>query len=252
MPFAIAVKRKKRAKVLLFSELTKLFCIFFNFNADYFKKMLYFCTLKAKIAMLITTKAIVLNLQRYSDRSHILHTYTQTSGRINFMVYGAGSKKKSAALFAPLSLIEITADIRPDRPVPTLKEAHLLRAANPQSAALATQLKSNAVSLFLAELLYGTLRHPMPDESMFRFLENSLSLLDSTTAVENFHTSFLLGFAAALGFAVNENEHPDLLRVPVSRADRQLLLRQLCNYYALHLDDFRTPLSLDVLIEVFD
>jgi DNA repair protein RecO (recombination protein O) len=202
--------------------------------------------------MLITTKAIVLNLQRHSDRSHILHTYTQHSGRINFLVYGVGSKKKSAALYAPLSLIEITADIRPDRPIPTLKEARLLRAANSPNAALVTQLKSNAVSLFLAELLYGTLRHPMPDETMFHFLENALSVLDTTTALENFHTSFLMDFAAALGFAIDEKEHPALLRVPVSRADRQLLLRQLCDYYALHLDDFRTPLSLDVLIEVFD
>jgi len=33
-PFVIAVRRKKRAKVLLFFELTKLFCFFFNFIAD--------------------------------------------------------------------------------------------------------------------------------------------------------------------------------------------------------------------------
>ena len=163
------------------------------------------------------------------------------------MLYGIGSKKKSAALYAPLSRIEITADIRPDRPIPTIKESHLMPTPNNQSS-----LTHTSVKLFLAEVLYRILRHPMPDEAMYQFLENSLSILDNTTELKDFHTSFLVGFAARLGFAIDETEHPELLRTPVSRADRQLLLRQLCDYYALHLDNFQYPLSLDVLTEVFD
>lgn len=198
--------------------------------------------------MLVTTQAIVLNLQRHNDRSHILHTYTAYGGRVNFMLYGVGSKKKSAALYAPLSRIEITADIRPDRPIPTAKEVQLLPSeGNPQMS-----LTQSSVRLFIAEILYRILRHPMPDEAMYRFLENSLSILDNATVLQDFHTSFLVGFAARLGFAIDETEHPELLRTPVSRADRQLLLRQLCDYYAIHLEDFQYPLSLDVLTEVFD
>jgi len=92
----------------------------------------------------------------------------------------------------------------------------------------------------------------MADEPLYRFLENALNDLNDTAALERFHTDFLVSYAAQLGFAIDENEHQELLRVPDSRADRQLLLRQLCDYYALHIEDFRTPLSLDVLIEVFD
>ena len=206
--------------------------------------------------MLVTTEAIVLNLQRHSDSSHILHTYTRSHGRMNFLVYGLGSKKKSAAQYAPLSFIELTADIRPDRPMATLKEAHLLNEQCPlpeiQNLTPDIQLRKSAVSLFLAEFLYRTLKHPMPDEALYNFLGSSLPILYTTRTFEDFHTSFLVGFASRLGFAIDENEHPELLRVPVSRADRQLLLRQLCDYYTLHIDDFRTPLSLDVLIEVFD
>ena len=263
MPFVIAVRRKKRAKVLLFSELAKLFCIFFAFHAFYVEKLLYFCSRNSKNSMLVTTEAIVLNLQRHSDRSHILHTYTRSGGRINFMVYGAGSKKKSAALYAPLSLIEITADIRPDRPVPTLKEAHLLQPDTQESRLRqGTQdsrlghrprpMEEASVKMFLAEVLFRILRHPMPDEALFQFLADNLLVLDGNTALERFHTDFLVGFAAQLGFAIDSAEHPELLRVPVSRSDRQQLLRQLCDYYSLHIEDFRPPLSLDVLIEVFD
>jgi hypothetical protein len=92
----------------------------------------------------------------------------------------------------------------------------------------------------------------MPDDAMFTFLRNSLIVLETSDDLSNFHSSFLVGFAAKLGFAINENEHPELMRVPESRADRQLLLRQLCDYYALHVEDFYYPLSLDVLTEIFD
>jgi len=224
MPYALAVKRKKRAKVLLFSELAKKFCIFFIFHAEYIEKLLYFCSLKCKNIVLVTTEAIVLNLQRHSDRSHILHTYTRSHGRMNFLVYGLGSKKKSAAPYAPLSFIELTADIRPDRPIATLKEAHLLatQSSLPEMERLLPdfQLKKSAVSLFLAEFLYRILKHPMPDEALFNFLGSTLPILDNTASFEDFHTNFLVGFAARLGFAIDENEHPELLRVPVSRADR--------------------------------
>jgi len=193
---------------------------------------------------------------------------------MNFLVYGVGSKKKSAAIYAPLSRIEITADIRPDRPIQTLKSANLKyqlstihtafadrsRPCRDKHTALADRSRLcrdknyqlSTIKLFLAEVLYRILRHPMPDETMYHFLDSTLDLLDTTTAVTDFHAAFLVDFAAQLGFAIDENEHPELLRTPVSRADRQLLLRQLCDYYATHIEDFRYPLSLDVLIEVFD
>ena len=64
--------------------------------------------------MLITTPAIVLNFQRRGDQSCVVHAYTRTHGRVNYMVYGAGSKKKSAGIYSPLSIVELTADLRPD------------------------------------------------------------------------------------------------------------------------------------------
>ena len=43
--------------------------------------------------------AVILSLRPYSDRAHIVHTYTRACGRMNYMVYGLG-KKKSSALYA--------------------------------------------------------------------------------------------------------------------------------------------------------
>ena len=189
--------------------------------------------------------AIVLSLQPYSDRAHILHTYTREHGRTNYMLYGLG-KKKSQALYAPLSLLEIA--VSPSsKSFPSLKEAHL--AFVPQH--LHTDMRRQTVALFIAEVLYRTLRHPMADDALFDFIATTIRLLDTTEQPENIHIAFLIHLAAHLGFAIDEETHPDLLTLPQSRSARQKQLRALCDYFALHIDGWQTPLSLDVLTEVF-
>ncbi len=189
--------------------------------------------------------AIVLSLQPYSDRAHILHTYTQEHGRMNYMVYGLG-KKKSQALYAPLSLLEVV--VSPSaKALPSIKEAHL--AFVPQR--LHTDMRRQTVALFIAEVLYRTLRHPMADEALFDFIATTIRLLDTTEQPENIHLAFLVRLAAHLGFAIDEEAHPDLLTLPQSRPARQRQLRALCDYFALHIDGWQTPLSLDILTEVF-
>ena len=189
--------------------------------------------------------AIVLSLQPYSDRAHILHAYTREHGRTNYMLYGLG-KKQSQALYAPLSLLEIA--VSPSsKSLPSLKEAHL--AFVPQH--LHTDMRRRTVALFIAEVLYRTLRHPMADEALFDFIASTIRFLDTTEQPENIHIAFLIHLAAHLGFAIDEETHPDLLTLPQSRSARQKQLRALCDYFALHIDGWQTPLSLDVLTEVF-
>ena len=189
--------------------------------------------------------AIVISLQPYSDRAHILHTYTREHGRMNYMLYGLG-KKKSQALYAPLSLLEI--EVSPStKALPSVKEAHL--AFVPQH--LPIDMRRRTVALFIAEVLYRTLRHPMADEALFDFIASTIRFLDTTEQPENIHIAFLIHLAAHLGFAIDEETHPDLLTLPQSRSARQKQLRALCDYFALHIDGWQTPLSLDVLTEVF-
>ena len=210
---------------------------------------IFFYNFAPEIAKMTTDTAIVLSLQRHSDRAHILHTYTRSSGRVNYLVFGLSSKRKPAAQYAPLSLIEITADNRPDRPLPTLKEANF-QGVHP--ANLTNSAYRETVALFISEVLYRTLRHPMQDEALFRFLEATVRDLYSAEDIHNVHVRFLIGLASTLGFGINEEEHPFLMRTAVSREDRQLQLHQLCEYLAEHIDNFEIPLSLDILSEVFD
>lgn len=192
--------------------------------------------------MYSTTDAIVLSLQPQSDKAHILHAYTRSGGRINFRVYGLG-RKHAIGLYTPLSLLHITADFSPSKP-PTLKEASL-------SISPANGLYKQTVALFISEVLFHVLRHPMQDEPMFDFIAEAVAVLDKTEEPQNFHLQFLVDFAAKLGFGIPETSNL-LTSNPHSRAARQKQLRELCAYFAEHVETWEEPKSLDVLMEVFD
>ena len=76
--------------------------------------------------------------------------------------------------------------------------------------------------------------------------------LDVDTDISNLHLHFLLEYANHLGIGIDDTEHPDWYELPTSRKERQQRLRELCIYYTEHIEDFRQPKSLEVLMEVFD
>ena len=194
--------------------------------------------------MLSTTDAIVLSLQPQSDKAHILHAYTRAGGRVNYKVYGLG-RKHPIGMYMPLSLIRITADY-PANGLPTIRETTSLSAKRSWSD-LEAGLYKQTVSLFISEVLYHVLRHPMTDEPMYDFIEQAVQALDQTDQPQNFHLQFLIAFAAKLGFAMEQE--PDL---PRTRKERQEVLQQLCTYFKEHVETWENPRSLDVLMEVFD
>ena len=186
--------------------------------------------------MLSTTDAIVLSLQPHSDKAHILHAYTRAGGRINYMVYGLG-RKNTAGKYSPLSIVQLTTD---DRSVRTAQLTYV-------PSTLITDPYKRTIALFLSEVMHHVLRHPMPDEPMFDFIEQAIRELDTTENAENFHIQFLIAFAAKLGFAMEKEP-----ALPTSRKERQDTLHALCSYFAEHVDTWQNPRSMDILIEVFD
>lgn len=205
--------------------------------------------------MLSTTEAIVLALQPLSDRAHLLHAYTRTGGRVNCKVYGLG-RRHAAGLYTPFSLIQLTGELPSLQGggggrLPSVRTAQLLYVPTTTT----TDMRKQAVAMFLSEVLYLTLRHPMPDEPMFDFLADAVRQLDATDQPQNFHLSFLVAFAAQLGFAMSDTSNPLIsnpLTLTTSRSARQEQLRALCAYFAEHVDAWQPPKSLDILMEVFD
>lgn len=190
--------------------------------------------------------AIVLNITRYSDTGSIVHLYTAEHGRMQYAIYG----NKYKGLLRPLSIIDFTSTRRNNAPAQmgTLSSLSLLY--TPQR--LTTDIQRQCVAMFIAEVLAATLRHPMNDQQLFDWLCDMIHHLDQDDEITNLHLHFLLEYATYLGIGIDDTEHPDWYEAPSSRGERQQRLRQLCLYYSEHIEDFRSPKSLDVLMEVFD
>ena len=189
---------------------------------------------------------IVLSLTKFSDTGSIVHLYTSEQGRMQYAIYG----NKYKGILRPLSIVEFTANHRNNSPnqLSTLSDCQLLFI----NSQLATDIQRQCIAMFIAEVLISTLRHPMNDQPLFDWLCEVVKHLDVDTDISNLHLHFLLEYANHLGIGIDDTEHPDWYELPTSRKERQQRLRELCIYYTEHIEDFRQPKSLEVLMEVFD
>lgn len=190
--------------------------------------------------------AIVLSLTKYSDTGSIVHLYTAEHGRMQYAVYG----NKYKGLLRPLSIVEFTSTKRQNAPQQMSSITSVSLAYT--SKLLAVDVQRQCVALFIAEVLISTLRHPMSDEPLFDWLCEIVKHLDIDSDISNLHLEFLLEYASHLGIGIDDTEHAEWYDAPRSRSARQQRLRELCLYYSEHIEDFSTPKSLDVLMEVFD
>ena len=240
--------------------------------------------------MQIKTTGIVLHSINYSDKATIVTIYTRQFGRVSYMVNGVNRKKSvfRSAYLQPLSILELDVFHNPGKEIQRIKD---LRSGYSFTGIPYNPIK-NAEALFLAEILFRTLRQREPDESVFLFLENSIQQLDCCEhGIENFHLMFLLKLTRYLGFEPNrdgeETSYFDLMNgvflrekplhshfllsddsaafsallhsdyasmhlLILSREKRLKLLESMIEYYRLHIPDFHGLHSLEVLKSLFD
>jgi DNA repair protein RecO (recombination protein O) len=110
------------------------------------------------------------------------------------MVYGLG-RKNAAGKYSPLSIVQLTTD---ERSVRTAQLNYVPRT-------LTTDPYKRTIAIFISEVLYHVLRHPMADEPMYDFIAQAVEQLDRTDEPQNFHLAFLVGLASKLGFAIPED-----------------------------------------------
>ncbi len=238
--------------------------------------------------MISTTRAIVLTHLRYGDSNLIVHLYTEYMGRQTVFVKGAFGKKSPAraVLFQPLHLIETDLHHRTNRQMQRISNVQMLF---PFQSIPFDPVK-NCIALFIAEILYKTLKEEETNPDLFDFLIHTIQTLDlNKNGTANFHLMFLIHFSRYLGFYPNtdqssENlwfdsqkgifaalptissplmEYNQLLRqllglsfehldhLQINHHQRNCLTEFLLNYYSMHLDSFGKIKSFPVLRNVF-
>lgn len=226
----------------------------------------------------------------YNDSTNIVHLYTEEFGRASFLVSNSQSKKSKLkrAYFIPLSIIEIESEFKGSRQLQRIKEVRSLYPFmhlpfdNSKSAVamflsevLYRALRDNESNKALFEYLFNSVQ-------LLDLCEKGLA---------NFHLVFLIKLSRYMGFYPNlEGGKPGwyfdlsggvfvqerplhnawlspkdsegfarLMQISFDNMhfymfdhnQRVELLRQILNYYRIHLTDFPAIKSLDVFQDLF-
>lgn len=239
--------------------------------------------------MLFKTRGLVLNTINYNDKYILAQVFTESFGRVTYMVSKAKGKtsKVPRSLFSPLAILDMEVEHQASRDIQRIREAR----AYAHLYGVASDLAKTSMAFFLSEFLTRVLRDTS-DKLIFEFLDQSVQILDITDkSIANYHLVFMLKLSHFLGFYPNLEEYKDnglfdmingefvayqplhrhflnrqeskvlslLARISYenmhyfvfTRQDRVLIINRIIEYYRLHLYDFPALKSLDVLHELF-
>ncbi|MAK01715.1 MAG: DNA repair protein RecO [Flavobacteriaceae bacterium] len=237
--------------------------------------------------MIISTTGIVLNKFRYKDTSLIVRVITRDTGLCSFIVrFGKGKKKKNIFnYFQPLSIIEIDYDSNNKRDLHFFKEVDLKF----NFKSIHSNHKKSVVIMFLSEILSKTLKFQGKDFQLYDFIEASIKYFDESEFTPYFHLIFLIKLTKYLGFYPDTNKKygffdleqgfysdsemggyllkgkelesfNDILGtnfdacygLTLSSMQRTKVLDNILLYYKLHIENFGSIKSLDVLRKIFE
>lgn len=246
---------------------------------------------KFAFVMLQKSHGVVLYVVKYSDRSNIVHVYTEQNGQMSFLVPAVRRSRRSSAgavLFQPFSLIGFETDVRPSTGLHPIREVEMWYPL----VSLPFHPYKAGMAMFLAEFLYRVLQEEGGNEPLFNYVVSSIRWLDACEKdFSNFHLVFLIRLSRFLGFYPNLEHYVSgaffdmlnacfvaarpshgqflsaeessrilkLMRMnydtmhlfAMNRTERNRCLEVIVGYYRLHLPAFPELKSLSVLRELF-
>lgn len=240
--------------------------------------------------MLHKTRGLVLNTINYNDNYILVQIFTESLGRVTYMISKAKGKniKVPKSLFSPLAILNMEVDHQASRDIQRIKEAR----SEMHLYDISCNLGKTSMAFFLSEFLTRVLKDADQSTLLFNFLEQSVQILEMTDkSIANYHLVFMLKLSHFLGFYPNLEEYSEndlfdmmngefvshqpfhrhflnrydskvlsmLARISYenmhhfvfSRQDRITIINRILEYYRLHLYDFPNLKSLDVLHELF-
>jgi len=235
------------------------------------------------------TRGIILHTVKYGDSSLIITVYTKKFGRQAFLINAVRNSKSKikAGILQPLFIVDLEVYEKKTREVQRIKE---VRVAHPYSSIPFDIIKTTQ-AIFLSEVLFRVLQEEESNLSLFHFLEGTLlffDLMEKEKAL--FYIWFLVHLTGYLGIVPDiqgvqdgwldmqkgtlvsfeplhtqfmdknitmkikqllQTQLQDLEGFYLSREDRQILVKNLLEYYHLHFNNMVSLKSLEILKEVF-
>jgi DNA repair protein RecO (recombination protein O) len=153
------------------------------------------------------TKGIVLRAVKYGETSLVVTIFTELFGLQSYLVNGVRTSTKKgsgkANLFQPAAILEMVvyhSELKQLQRIKEFKWAHLY-------SNVLSDIKRNAVSLFMIELLTRCLKQPETNAELFHFTEDALIALDEATetVAANFPLFFALHLPVFFGLRISDN-----------------------------------------------
>ena len=240
--------------------------------------------------MLHKTQGIVLNTINYSDKYILAPIYTNMFGRVTYMIPKTKGKssKVQKSLFSPMSILDLEVEHQYSKDIQRVREA---QNAYPLFSIPTNMVKTSVVfflSEFLNRILKDTDEHQMIFNYLNYSIQ---VLEQSEKGLANYHIVFMLKLSQFLGFYpnfedynkgdifdmlngiyvssqplhrhfVNRTESETLAMLArinyenmhhflFSQQDRVNIVNRMLEYYRIHLHDFPTIKSTEILHELF-
>lgn len=154
--------------------------------------------------MLHSSRGIALHGIKYSDHSLVATLLTEKFGKQTYLVKGAYRQKNGnlAVVLAHLNLLEMQVYHQSNRDLQSIKEIANIPA---YTSIHSSHIKTSMV-LFMAELLYRSIKDEQPDPPLFSFIWDSLLTFDlQPVGFHDFHLYFMLHLTKYLGFFPKNN-----------------------------------------------
>lgn len=229
-----------------------------------------------------------MHVLSYREASVIAHVYTEGFGMQSFLLNGVRKPKArfNANMMQPLSCIELVAYFKPGNSLHRVNDI----SSSPSFSSIPYDTVKTTIALFLAEVMYRSIREEEKNQDLFDFIYNSVLYLDQQKEhFHLFHLLFMVKLSRFLGFYPQNSEfnsaifdlregvftdslplHSDILDRETGRSlsallgynldslsacqlnsvQRRNLLRGLVTYYELHQMHGYRMQSLNVLEEV--
>lgn len=240
--------------------------------------------------MLITTRAIVLKSVKFGDAKLIIDMFTQTHGRMSFIVNIAKTNKGKIKrqYFQLFNVLELVVDYRNGKELQHIRDIRLAG----QFPAISLSPGKLSITMFLGEFLNYATMGEQANVPLFEFICSAMEWLDaSASGYVNFHLVFMAKLSRFIGLYPNVESyvegdvfdlraatfthtipmHPDyvpavassnivrLLRMDfsnmhlfaMSHSDRNSIVDFMVDYYRIHLPVMPALVSLDVVRDVF-
>lgn len=151
--------------------------------------------------MIVSTEAIVLKSQKFSDSSKIIKAYSKDYGKVSLLARGAYKQKsKFGGALETFNCIYITFFKKSGKDLFLLQNAELITSMNK----IVNDLEKLSIALLLSESILQTQEDGNENQELYKIIESAMQLLKGTIA-DTFliFLHFIISLSNELGFSPN-------------------------------------------------